>query len=259
MSVQKNPYMSHILKIPFFTNILIFVLLSWIYQYNYNTCTIVKSLEYRSRIDTCLGRNTNRLLAKHRDESELQRIRLQNKANNNAHKYKLANGNESNNTYEHLKHDNLNNVDIYLRSYKSRYSKKKGLKKIDCYYEKKLFSTINKLEKHKGKNNSSKNRIKRVLLTKYGLPYIILSLLPILLLVVPLREIPSKVKYTPSGSFSLKKDNAIVKTPFINFNIDDTTLPCILFYISITIFFSLAIYTYIKILKYQRIKAGMLK
>ncbi|KMZ95014.1 hypothetical protein PVMG_05775 [Plasmodium vivax Mauritania I] len=184
---------------------------------------------------------------------------LQNKANNNVHKYKLANSNERNNTYEHLKQDKLNNVDTYLKSYKSRYAKKKGLKKFDCYYEKKLFSTINKLEKHMEKNNSSKNRIKRVLITKYGLPYIILSLLPILLLVVPLREIPSKVKYTPSGSFSLKKGSTKVRTLFINFNIDDTTLPCILFYISITIFFSLAIYTYIKILKYQRIKAGMLK
>ncbi|CAI7721819.1 Plasmodium exported protein, unknown function [Plasmodium vivax] len=259
MEVLKNHYISHILKISFFMKILIFVLLSLIYQYNYNKCTLVKSLEKGNIIDPFLGRYTNRLLAKHRHESELQRIRLQNKANDNVYKQKLSNGNESNNIYEHLKHDILNNVDTYLRSYKSRYSKKKGLKKFDCYYEKKLFSTINKLEKRMEKNNLSKNRIKGVLFTKYGLPFILLSSLPALIYAVPFRQIRRSVKIPKPKGYELKKDGTSYPGFYKNMSIDDATLHCILLYISITIILSLIIYTYIKILKYKRIKAGMLK
>ncbi|KMZ76623.1 hypothetical protein PVIIG_06352 [Plasmodium vivax India VII] len=246
MEVLKNSYMSHILKISFFPKILMF-------------STIVKSLKNGSRIDTCLGRSTNRLLAKHRDESELQRIRLQNKKNDNVYKNKLANGNESDNIYGHLKQDKLNNVDTYLKNYKSRYAKKKGLKKFDCYYEKKLFSTINKLVKHMEKNNLSKNRIKRVLFTKYGLPFILLSLLPALLYALPYMKIESKLAYSPKDDFNVTKNGTTVQTLILRVTRDDEILHCILLYISITIILSLIIYTYIKILKYKRVKAGMLK
>ncbi|VUZ99824.1 Plasmodium exported protein, unknown function [Plasmodium vivax] len=259
MAVLKNLYMNHILKITFFTKFLIFFLLSWIYQYNYNKCTLDKSLENRNRIDTYFGRNTNRLLAKHRDESELQRIRLQNKANGNVYKYKLSNGSESNNIYGHLKQDKLNHVDTYLKNYKSRYAKKKGLKKFDCYYEKKLFSTINKLEKHMEKNNLSKNRIKGVLFTKYGLPFILLSLLPALLYAVPFREITETREIKPTNGYTVQKNGTPYSGLRTKITTYDATLHCILLYISITIILSLAIYTYIKIMKYRRIKAGMLK
>ncbi|SCO70964.1 Protein of unknown function, putative, partial [Plasmodium vivax] len=221
--------------------------------------TIVKSLKNGSRIDTCLGRSTNRLLAKHRDESELQRIRLQNKKNDNVYKNKLANGNESDNIYGYLKQDKLNNVDTYLKNYKSRYAKKKGLKKFDCYYEKKLFSTINKLVKHMEKNNLSKNRIKGVLFTKYGLPFILLSSLPALLYAVPYMQIRRSVKITIPKGYKFTKKTSSFPGFYSKITIDDTTLHCIFLYISITIILSLTIYTYIKIMKYNRIKAGMLK
>ncbi|KMZ96130.1 hypothetical protein PVNG_06026 [Plasmodium vivax North Korean] len=259
MAVVKNLYMSHILKITFFTKIFIFVLLSWIYQYNYKNCTLDKYLENGNRIETCLSRNANRLLAKYGDKSEIQKIRLQNKASDSVYKYKLSNGNESSNIYGHLKQDKLNNVDTYLKNYKSRYSKKKGLKKFDCYYEKKLFSTINKLEKHMEKNKLSKNRIKGVLFTKYGLPFILLSLLPALIYALPYMKIESKLAYSPKDDFNVTKNGTTVQTLILRVTRDDEILHCILLYISITIILSLIIYTYIKILKYKRVKAGMLK
>ncbi|KMZ76680.1 hypothetical protein PVIIG_05720 [Plasmodium vivax India VII] len=259
MSILKNPYMSNILKIPLFTKILIFVLLSWIYQYNYNKCTLVKTLENGIRIDTCFDRKTNRLLAKHRDGSELQRIRLQDKANDKVYKHKLSNANESNNIYEHLKHDKLNNVDTYLKSYKSRYAKKKGLKKFDCYFEKILFSSINKLEKHMEKNNLSNNRIKGILFKKYGLPFLLLSLLPALLYALPHRQITKEHKLTPSNGYTFQRNSTTVQELPIKITTESKDLHCFFIYISLTIILSLAIYTYIKIMKYQRIKAGMLK
>ncbi|VVA00256.1 Plasmodium exported protein, unknown function [Plasmodium vivax] len=222
-------------------------------------CTLVKSLEKGNIIDPFLGRYTNRLLAKHRHESELQRIGLQNKANDKAYKHKLSNGNESSNIYGHLKQNKLNNVDTYLKSYKSRYAKKKGLKKLDCYYEKKLFSTINKLEKHMEKNNLSKNRIKGVLFKKYGLPFILLSLLPALLYAVPYRQITNRYKIKAPNGVKVQGNGKNYTGLRAKITTDDKILHCILLYISITIIISLTIYTYIKILKYQRIKAGMLK
>ncbi|CAI7721645.1 Plasmodium exported protein, unknown function [Plasmodium vivax] len=190
-------------------------------------CTLVKSLECGSKIDICFGRNTNRILATHRDESESQRIRLQNKSNDNVYKHKLSYGNESSNIYGHLKQDKLNNVDTYLKSYKSRYAKKKGLKKFDCYYEKKLFSSINKLEKHMKKNNLSKNRIKGVIFLKYGLPFILLSLLPILSRAVPYRQIIRTYKIKLPDGYTITKGthtSTVIRTRNLTY---DASLRCI--------------------------------
>ncbi|VVA00296.1 Plasmodium exported protein, unknown function [Plasmodium vivax] len=219
-----------------------------------------KSLESRREIDKSLDVRAYRLLAKYGDKNEFQRTILHNKASDARYNHNLRNEKGNKNTYEHLKNDKLNNVDIYLKSYKSRYAKKKGLKKFDCFYEKKLFSLINKLEKHMEKNNLSKNRIKGVLFTKYGLPFILLSLLPILSYALPYWKITTNYEYKKPDGYTLNDNNGspVDKIP-IKITTEDTSLNCILLYISITFILSLIIYTYIKILKYQRIKAGMLK
>ncbi|VUZ99554.1 Plasmodium exported protein, unknown function [Plasmodium vivax] len=147
---------------------------------------VFKRIENGRIIDKSLYIRAYRLLAIYGDKSEFQRTRLQNKANDDRYSHKLRNEKGNNNTYEHLKHDKLNNVDTYLKSYKSRYAKKKGLKRFDCYYEKKFFNSINKIEKMVEHKNISKKNLKKLLYKKYGIPFIMISLIPLLGLIIPI-------------------------------------------------------------------------
>ncbi|KNA01740.1 hypothetical protein PVNG_06490 [Plasmodium vivax North Korean] len=45
-------------------------------------------------------------------------------------------------TYKRLKREGLNELDIYKKSFASKYSKKRGFTKLDCYCEKKIFDKI---------------------------------------------------------------------------------------------------------------------
>ncbi|VUZ95552.1 Plasmodium exported protein, unknown function [Plasmodium vivax] len=160
-----------------------------------------KSLENGRKIDKYLDVMAYRLLAKYVDKSEFQRTRLQNKANDDRYSHKLRNEKGNNLTYEHLKHDSLNSVDTYLKSYKSRYAKKKGLKGFDCYYEKKLFNSINKIEKMVEHKKLSKKNIKKLLYKKYGIPFILISLIPLLGLIIPILYYNIKNMVYPSFLF----------------------------------------------------------
>ncbi|KMZ96375.1 hypothetical protein PVNG_06152 [Plasmodium vivax North Korean] len=193
--------------------------------------------------------------------------RIQYKTNGNRQHQKLINGRD-NNTYENLKTAKPNNMESYLNSYKSRYSKKSGLKKLDCYYEKKLFSRIDKIEKIAKQKNFGKSRIKRIIYKKYSVPLILLSLIPLFALALPVYVIKihkgSRLKcdYTfDHESLPLNKCKVTTVThETCKYNkIEFYYLQYIFLFIFIVIVLSLIIYTYIKIMKYSRIKSGMLK
>ncbi|KMZ96410.1 hypothetical protein PVNG_05872 [Plasmodium vivax North Korean] len=49
-----------------------------------------------------------------------------------------------------------NNFDTYMKNYKRRYEKNKGLYKLDCYCEKKVFDNLNYIQKLSEKMRSDK-------------------------------------------------------------------------------------------------------
>ncbi|SCO65234.1 Plasmodium exported protein, unknown function [Plasmodium vivax] len=118
------------------------------------------SLANGKKLDRTLDVGPNRLLAKYEEQNELMNTRIQYKNNGNRQHQKLINARD-NNTYEKLKEAKPNNMESYLNSYKSRYSKKSGLKKLDCYYEKKLFSRLDKIERIAKEKNFNKGRNKK--------------------------------------------------------------------------------------------------
>ncbi|KMZ95052.1 hypothetical protein PVMG_05579 [Plasmodium vivax Mauritania I] len=194
--------------------------------------------------------------------------RIQYNSNKNRHHQILTNGGD-NNTYEILKRGKPNNMESYLNSYKSRYSKKSGLKKLDCYYEKKLFSRIDKIEKIAKQKNLSKSRIKRIIYKKYGILFFLLSLIPLFALAIPVYVIKQhpgsrlkctyKIKHVPGSSDKCEVEE-ITHIPQCQYDeIEFPYLRYIFLFIFIIIVLSLIIYTYIKIMKYSRIKEGMLK
>ncbi|KMZ94053.1 hypothetical protein PVMG_02279 [Plasmodium vivax Mauritania I] len=174
---------------------------------------------------------THRLLAKYEKQYELKYANLQNKVPDNEYNYKVVNLKNNKNTYKDLKQSRSNNVESYLKSYKSRYSKRKGIKKFDCYFEKNFFSSFNEIEKMVEKNDIK----------------------------VPSMEITKRYKLNFSG-YTIKKGNTNIKNNIYTLiKSTDSTIRWVHLCILIFIMLSLIIYMYIKTLKYKRIRSGMLK
>ncbi|SCA83814.1 Plasmodium exported protein, unknown function [Plasmodium vivax] len=271
----KSAHIKHKVKFLVFTKIVTFIFLSCTYQYNqyeviyiiykYLNNSISESLENGRKFNISLDIRTHRTLAKYENKNDLINAKLQYKTDNNRDNHKLLYRRENNNTYQHIKNSTSNNVESYLKLYNKRYSKKKGLKKFDCYYEKKLYNSLNKLEKLAKKKETSKSRIISIICGKYGLPLILLSLIPLLVYTFPKiiagKEHSDKID---KCKFTTKSDNKEVLETINHDNckfneIEDFKFVYIFIFISFFIVLSIIIYTYIKILKYKRIKEGMLK
>ncbi|KMZ76774.1 hypothetical protein PVIIG_05886 [Plasmodium vivax India VII] len=65
-----------------------------------------------------------------------------------------------------------------MKNYKNRYMKKKGLSKLDCYYENKVFEKFCNICDIAEKMKYDKKRSKSFFLKKYGKALIILALIP---------------------------------------------------------------------------------
>ncbi|KMZ76982.1 hypothetical protein PVIIG_05371 [Plasmodium vivax India VII] len=182
------------------------------------------------------------------------------KTDSNVNNYNLLNSRNNNNTYEQIKRGKPNSVESYLNSFKYRYAKKGGLKKLDCYYEKKLFSSFVKLEKLAKQKNISKERITRIIYKKYVLGFFLLSLLPVLSFAFP--DIIIWEKYSRKFKITCMIDgrrDTTIKEVLVPIPTTYKTLRYIFLIISFLIVVSFIIYTYIKVMKYKRIKSGILK
>ncbi|SCA83630.1 Protein of unknown function, putative, partial [Plasmodium vivax] len=223
---------------------------------------LIRTLENGNKIDISLDIRTHRILAKHEYQNEMPTRELQYKESYNRDNYKLEKGKGKNNTFQQLKEGRTNHVDVYLKCYRNRYSKKSGLKKLDCYYEKVLFNSFNKINKIVEHKKASKSKFISMICTKYGLPLLLLSLFPLLTFAIP--EITVGKKHSEKvGMCKFTKDTGTPdKLNFSNHDqceYDDIKGPYLRYIILIIFVFivlSLIIYTYMKILKYDRIKAG---
>ncbi|KNA02389.1 hypothetical protein PVNG_01543 [Plasmodium vivax North Korean] len=253
MIMLKSTHKNQILKFLFFMKIASFIILTWIYPYYNNQNSVSKFLENGNELNISLDVRTHRSLAKSEQENALGNIRLKHKTSNNGENHKLTYINDKN-TYENVKRGRPNHMEAYLKSYNSRYSKEKGIKKLDCYYEKKLFKSLHRISKLAEQKNISKSRIKRVIYKKYGLLLFIISLLPLLALAIPVYEgrVHTKVMCKAENSNG-------VHTQCKYDDIVDSSYRFIYIFISTLIILLLIIYIYIKIMKYMRIKSGILK
>ncbi|SCA81730.1 Protein of unknown function, putative, partial [Plasmodium vivax] len=224
-----------------------------------------KYLEYRSVRDISLDMGTHRLLAKHEYQNELTTRVLQNKLSFNRDNYKLEKGNGNNNTFQRLKLGRSNNVDNYLKSYKNRYSKKKGLSKLDCYCEKKVLDKIHGLYGVRDKLRNEKKSFKNFFLKKYGICLILFALIPALGFIYPILfgagdwwkgVLPI---CSDTGHTDHAKSAACNKIHKYNW---ETPLgyikPAVLVFTwtMIIIVLLFVFYTLIKIVKYERLKSG---
>ncbi|VUZ99763.1 Plasmodium exported protein, unknown function [Plasmodium vivax] len=240
MTTLKNSHKNHKLNYFLFTKT----------QFN-------KFLENGSKCVTTFDITTHRLLAKNAHSSEVHRRRLPNNTLDDAYNYKLVNDKGNNITYQRLKQDKSNNMDKFLKSYKSRHAKKNGLSKVDSYYENKIFKKIDNIYNLANNWNKDKKSFKKMILNKYGI-YIFLILFPLLGLIFPVLfgEI-----FGSKPLFELCDKTETESEPCGKLHMTKTAQHSV-FYINAVISLTIGIinifaivYILMKIIKYEKLKA----
>ncbi|SCA81783.1 Plasmodium exported protein, unknown function, partial [Plasmodium vivax] len=211
-----------------------------------------------------------RLLAKHEVQKDAYQTGVKKQYSGKGMHNQAKNYLEGIGPYSHLKKSGLSDLDAYKKSYRNRYSKKNVLAKLECYCEKKVFDkidyTYNLAEKMKSEEKSYKKKIYH----KYGYGLIIFSLVPVLGLIIPLlfnksfpiidRCFPSCKKSThmekqSATSVHKNKDYPMAEISDENWYIITTVNDVFLYLSLITVLF-VVIYILIKVIKYERLKAG---
>ncbi|KMZ88715.1 hypothetical protein PVBG_05571 [Plasmodium vivax Brazil I] len=83
---------------------------------------------------------------------------------------KLKTKKEDSSTYKRLKREGLNDMEIYKKSFQCKYNKKKGLAKLDCHCEKKIFDKLDVIRLLAKNMKDDKKCFKKVC-KRYGLPF----------------------------------------------------------------------------------------
>ncbi|KNA01758.1 hypothetical protein PVNG_05610 [Plasmodium vivax North Korean] len=141
-NIKNRSFFIFFIKFCCLFSMLIFVLLIYniIFQFNAG-----KNLEMQYQQDVLLNKSNNRLLAMHETIKDFKYAHLSDKLSDDVNNMNLKYRMNNTSTYDQLNKKKLNDLDAYKKGYKKRYSKKKGLEKLDCYCERKLFDKIDEI------------------------------------------------------------------------------------------------------------------
>ncbi|KMZ82379.1 hypothetical protein PVIIG_06293 [Plasmodium vivax India VII] len=227
--------------------------------------------------DGSVNTRYNRLLAKHELKKDSYKSYARQKDPNYGMNKNLKCEAEKKSTYSQISGGGINNFYAYMKDYKNRYAKKKGLAKWDCYYEKKVLNKINNMYEITD-NIRNKNKLyNKKIYNKYVIRLILFGLLPFLGTIIPLffSEYNTYIKdWCVSDCRSKHEDNdntlnpvdqiqnvhdkkqrylmQINKATYEAINIVNEVFLCLSFFIVLLIL----LYVLLKIIKYARIKSG---
>ncbi|SCA82082.1 Plasmodium exported protein, unknown function [Plasmodium vivax] len=263
MAILKNIRFNQKVKFLFIIKILTFVILFLAKNNCHDERVIDKSYKNEKKHLIRLDIRTQRLLAKHERKYELRSTSLKYKNPEYGDSYNKLNDEKYYPAYKNTKVGRSNNLEAYKTNYNMRYAKKKGLQKLDCYYEKKVFDNFGKIEELVEKINN-KRASKSVIYKKYCLKPILIFLFPLLGLIIP---IYLKVN---NGHFISYCKTEKIKMPNgtkdkINhidcgrLELASTVLNTIFFCGFLFLSLSALIYIYKKHVKYENLKAGKWK
>ncbi|KMZ76802.1 hypothetical protein PVIIG_06580, partial [Plasmodium vivax India VII] len=147
--------------------------------------SIGKSLEIKYEHDRLLNIRCSRLLAKHVLKNDSYKTQSRPKYSSSVINKNIINEAENKSKYSQIKKTDVNYLDLYRKDYKYRYSKKKGISKLDCYYENKLFNKFNNIfEISEYMRNNNKFYNKKIY-NKYMIRIIIFAFIPLIGLIFP--------------------------------------------------------------------------
>ncbi|SCA83358.1 Protein of unknown function, putative, partial [Plasmodium vivax] len=224
-----------------------------------------KSLQNIYKQVKILDINIIRLLARNVQKRELEHTRLIEKLPDRRTYKSESIVYDELSTYPRVKGKASNNIDAYMKNYKNRYNRKKGLSKLDCYYEKKVFDKFNDICDIGKKMQYDEKRSNKFFLKKYGIYLILFVLTPALSLIFPItfgigggsRGI---IDYCLHAGHTVGKTHSgCSKTGLTDYKdiIDQISyIPLIFSFLMITISILFIIYILIKVIKYEKIKSG---
>ncbi|KMZ89674.1 hypothetical protein PVMG_06214 [Plasmodium vivax Mauritania I] len=216
------------------------------------------------------NKNDFRLLSKHEQPRELRDTPFKDKLpDRSLHKNK-RNVTDHISTYSEVQGKASNNFDIYMKGYKDRYMKKKGLSKLDCYCENKVFDKFNHICNITKKLQNDTKRSTRFFLKKYGISLIIFALIPTVGLIIPILFGPGDKKpgilglcgtsHIDAGKqeHNTTPENCATRWIYEYRELIGNVGYALKIYsfIMITIDILFIIYILIKVIKYEKIKAG---
>ncbi|SCO75058.1 Plasmodium exported protein, unknown function [Plasmodium vivax] len=175
------------MKYIFLFNKIIFISLIWICVINNDLFNFDKLLEMKCIQDKTLNISFNRQLAKTATQRELDDTRNRQKlADNIVNKGETKYIADNMSKPSHKNEKKLCNFDVHMKNYNRRRSQKKGLSKLDCYYEKKVFDKFQNICEFAKKAKYDKKRCKKLFYKKYGIGLILFTLLPLLGFIFPI-------------------------------------------------------------------------
>ncbi|SCA83773.1 Protein of unknown function, putative, partial [Plasmodium vivax] len=222
-----------------------------------------RTLERKTKHDNIIGIGFKRSLAKREFRNKLEHASLREELKDYRN-YKVKKNSENISTYGGLKRRSSDKLDTYKKGYKDRYGKKKGLAKLDCYYENKIFNKIDHIYELTSKMNNKNKSSHKKKLGKYVISFILFALLPLLGLIFPILIHPydNKNPILRLSTDTCPKDgiHGTCKEKLIH--ISKEKLDAIV-YLNKTISYLLLIlvvlsivYTFVKVIKYEKLKAN---
>ncbi|CAI7724226.1 Protein of unknown function, putative [Plasmodium vivax] len=274
MMLLRNYNLKANIKHIFLYKIVTLIILIWIYDQN-NVSSSGSYLEKKINLDSIFNACVNRSLAKHGTQM-YEKYQKQGQNLNDGKMNKIIKDDNSNNEY--LKKE-LNDLDSYKKDYKRRHNKKKGLARLDNYYEKKIFDKIGYVEELARKFKNDKKTFKKKVYKKYGYFLIIFTLIPVLGLIIPLyfnkyNPLATKLcfhgcryKHDGNGGKYEASKTSDIQTAHNNNNKIITSISedtwnviCIanqvFLWLSVIIVLCVIIYILLKVIKYEKLKEG---
>ncbi|VVA00072.1 Plasmodium exported protein, unknown function [Plasmodium vivax] len=225
--------------IKFFT----FIFFIWIYQKYDDAVSFSKGLENIFNSKDSLYIAEYRLLVEKDLKTGLYDKKLEDNLLNDRDNGILKIDNYGSSVYKKLQKSCSNDLKIYKQQFKRKYARRKGLKRLDCYCEKKIFDMIDTLSEQPEGNSSNNIKLKKNIVRKWGIRFIVMCLIPLIGIILPILD-----QIDGSSKKSILKESEIPESVYIIYGI----IFIILTYI---ILFSI-IYTMRKVVKYHRLEAG---
>ncbi|KMZ95152.1 hypothetical protein PVMG_06090 [Plasmodium vivax Mauritania I] len=256
-----NLYFNKYLSVIFLIKIFAFLHLI-LTSFTYNDLgDIIKFLENKNNFEGLLDFRFHRSL----EEQEFQDQYEYTNVNGNL----LEDGNKNDeeygiyyvSPYEQLSKRASNNVGVLQRNYKNKFGKKRGLAKLDNYFEKEVFHKLDDIYKLQKKMKNDKKSFKKNILSKYGYKIISFSLLPLFGLILYIlyggADIGAGIiKFCSHANHTNKNCTKFIINDNNKWKLEYSEYINIAFTcIMIIIVFVVNIYILIKVIKYERIKA----
>ncbi|VVA00390.1 Plasmodium exported protein, unknown function, partial [Plasmodium vivax] len=146
-----------VVLLKFFT----FIFLIW--NPKNDVCCLGKDLEMKFKPYRSSNTSFNRLLAKHEYNEELDDLNLGENLVDYETPSNINNEEDATSTYAYLKIKRPISLFSYKKDYERRYSNKKGLAKLECYCEKKIFDKIDHIHVLAKSMRNDRNSFRKVI------------------------------------------------------------------------------------------------